>query len=281
MTENIGQYGHDDQPDEQIHDDHLDADAERHREIEEWIDAVTRRPWFVALNSLPGDRGLWVGTEDELMEELKERVGPDATLSKDFPSNVDEIIEPPRDVEFAMRQERLDIMDYRKMTKKIRENFDGPGWGHSARIMIERGLAGHKPYHEAAAYLMTTKYRNPLAALVVEFTYHNPKFTRNNREWRGRTRELAEQLSIRYMDEVAFVESRRNKELEEVLNIEGSSDLRRFCERMRTCAYILRDVGVKVKWQRVTDRKATTDEKYTYTRWMIEAPRWRRSEPHF
>ena len=126
---------------------------------------------------------------------------------------------------------------------------------------------------------MMTKYHNPLAALVVEFTYHNSKFTKNNREWWGRTRELAEQLSIRYMDKVAFVESRRIKELEEVLNIERSSDLRRFARQMRTCAYILRDVGVKVKWQRLTDRKANTDEKYTYTRWMIEAPRWRRSEP--
>ena len=76
--------------------------------------------------------------------------------------------------------------------------------GRSAPIMIGRGLAGRKPYHEAAACLMTTKYRNPLAALVVEFTYHGHKFTRNNREWWGRTGKLAEQLSIRYMDEVTF-----------------------------------------------------------------------------
>jgi hypothetical protein len=280
MTENISQYGYDEQPDEQPYDYRIE-DADPGREIEEWIDAITRRPWFVSLNSLPGDRGLWVGTEDELMEELKKRVGPDAVLSEDFPSNVGEIIESPRDVEYAMRKERLEIMDYRKMTKKVREDYDGPGWGLSAPIMVERDLAGRKPFHEAAAYLMTTKYRNPLAALVVEFTYHNPKFTRNNREWSGRTRELAEQLGIRYMEEVAFVESRRIKEVEEVLNFDGSSDLRRFARQMRTCAYILEEVGVKVKWQRVIDRRATTDEKYTYTRWMIGAPRWRRSEPHF
>jgi hypothetical protein len=278
MTENIGQHRHDDQPDEQIHDDYLDADAERHREIEELIDAITRRPWFVALNSLPGDRGLWVGTEDELMEELKERVGPDAALSEDFPSNVDEIIEPPRDVEFAMRKEHLEVMDYRQMTKKIRENYDGPGWGRSAPIMIERDLAGHKLFHEAAAYLMMTKYRNPLAALVVEFTYHSPKVTRNNQQWWGRTRELAEQLGIRYMDKVAFVESRRNKELEEALKLEEPSDFRRFHRQMRTCAYILKDVGVKVSWEKFTDRKVATDEKYTYTRWTIEAPRWKKSD---
>jgi hypothetical protein len=35
MTENIGHHGHENQPDEQLHEDHLDADAERRREIEE------------------------------------------------------------------------------------------------------------------------------------------------------------------------------------------------------------------------------------------------------
>jgi hypothetical protein len=271
MTENIG---HDDKPEEQVHDNHLDPDAERHREIEEWIDAITRKPWFVALNSLPEDRGLWVGTEDELLEELKERVGPEATLSEDFPSSASEIIEPPQDVEFAMRKEQLSIMDYRQMTKKIREDYYGPGWGRSAPIMIGRGLAGRKPYHEAAAYLMTTKYRNPLAALVVEFTYHHHKFTRNNREWWGRTRELAEQLSILYMYEVDFNESRRNKKLEEALKLERLEDFLRFHRQMRTCAYVLKEVGVRVTREKFRSRKLHTDEEYTYTLWTIEAPHW-------
>src|SRR5215218_4995129 len=275
MTENIGHHGHDDQPDEHLHEDYLDPDAELRREIDEWIDAITRRPWFVALNSLPEDRGLWVGTEDELLEELKERVGPEATLSEDFPSSASEILEPPKDVVFAMRKEQLSIMDYRQMSKKIREDYYGPGWGRSAPIMIGRGLAGRKPYHEAAAYRMTTKYRNPLAALVVEFTYHGHKFTRNNREWSGRTGKLAEQLSIRYTDEVTFKGSRRNKELEEALKLERLEDFRRFCGQMRTCAFLLKDVGVKVSWEKHVGQKVATDEKYTYTLWTIEAPRWK------
>src|SRR5918995_6794391 len=281
MTENIGHHGHNDQPDEHLHDDHLDPDAELRREIDEWIDTITRRPWFVALNSLPEDRGLWVGTEEDLMEELKERVGPEATLSEDFPSSASEIIEPPKDVEFAMRKEQLSIMDYRQMTKKIKEANYGPGWGPSAPIMIGRGLAGRKPYHEAAAYLMTTKYRNPLAALVVEFTFHGHKFTRNNREWRGGATEAAEQLSIRYMDEVDFIESRRNKKLEEALKLKRLEDFRRFCGRMRTCAHILKDVGVRVSWEKFRSRKRETDEEYSYTLWTIEAPRWAPWKPPF
>ena len=72
MTENIGHHGHDDQP-EQLDDTHRDTDSELRREIEECIDATTRRPWFVALKSLPGEAGLWVGTEEDLMEELIKR----------------------------------------------------------------------------------------------------------------------------------------------------------------------------------------------------------------
>jgi hypothetical protein len=269
MTENINQHGHDDQPDEQRYDYRIE-DADPGRELDEWIDAITRRPWFVALKSLPGDAGLWVGTEDGLMEELKERVGPDAALSEDFPSNVGEIIEPPRDVEYAMRKERLSLIDYRKMSKKIREDYDGPGWGSSAPIMIGRGLAGRKPFHEAAVHLLMKKYSNPLAALIVEFTYHDPKFTRNNRQWWGRTRELAQRLGIQLFMEVGFrevgaEESRLIKEVEEALELERPEDFRRFHRQMRTCAYILKDVGVRVSWEKVTDRKAITDEKYSYT----------------
>jgi hypothetical protein len=83
VTENIGHHGHDDQHDEQPYDYRIE-DAEPGREIDEWIDAIISKPWFAALKSLPGDRGLWVGTEDELMEELKERVSPDAALSEEF-----------------------------------------------------------------------------------------------------------------------------------------------------------------------------------------------------
>ena len=64
MTENIGHHGHDDQHDEQPYDYRIE-DAEPKREIDEWIDAITRRPWFVA-EQPARDRGLWVGTEDEL-----------------------------------------------------------------------------------------------------------------------------------------------------------------------------------------------------------------------
>jgi hypothetical protein len=93
----------------------------------------------------------------------------------------------------------------------------------------------------------------------------------------GRTRELAEQLSILYMDEVDFIESRRNKKLEEALRVKRLEDFRRFCEQMRTCAYVLEDVGVRVTWEKFRSRKLHTDEEYSYTLWTIVAPPWKKS----
>ncbi len=183
MTKNIGHHGHDDQPDEQLHDYRVE-DAAPGREIAEWIDAIISKPWFAALKSLPGDRGLWVGTEDELMEELKERVSPDAALSEEFPSSAREIIEPPQGVDWAMRKERLSITDYRTIEKELRENYDVPGWERKAPILLQQSLAGLRPSRDGALYHVS-QYGNPLAASVVVFTYIDGKFKSKERTWSG------------------------------------------------------------------------------------------------
>jgi hypothetical protein len=249
-------------------------------ELDRLVDETIGEPWFVALKSLTDQSGLWVGTEDELMAEIEARAGRDASRSEGLRSYVSESTEePPLHVVGAFRKTRLEVLDYRQMTKKIREIYYGPGWGASAPLMVERGQAGRKPYHEAAAHLMTTKYCNPLAALIVEFTYHDPKFTRNNRLWWGRTRDLAKRLSIQLFQDFGKreLEPRENEifdELRGALQLDSPEDFRRFCGRMRTCAYILRDVGVQVSREKQVGQKVATDEKYTYTWWTIEAPRW-------
>jgi hypothetical protein len=270
MMENIGHHGHDDQHDEQPYDYRIE-DAEPGREIDEWIDAIISKPWFAALKSLPGDRGLWVGTEDELMEKLKERVGPDAILSEDFPPSASEIIEPPQDVDWAMREERLSITDYRTMEKELRENYDVPKWGRKAPILLQQGLAGLRPSRDGALHRLSL-YGNPLAASVVVFTYIDSKFKGKDRQWSGSTAELAQQLSfypVRMNDDME-----RHEQIWKVLRLERRADRRRFSAMMKTCAYILKDVGVKVSRERITGRKPLTDETFTYTIWTIEAPHW-------
>ena len=272
MTENIG---HHDQPDEQLHDYRVE-DAAPGRVIDEWIDAKTRRPWFVALKSLPGEAGLWVGSEEDLMEELKKRTveeqaGDVDVASEEFPSSTREIIEPPQDVDWAMRKERLSITDYRTMEKELRENYDVPEWGRKAPILLQRGLAGLRPSRDGALHHLS-QYGNPLAASVVVFTYIDSKFKRRDRLWSGSTAELAQQLScypVRISDDME-----RHEQIWKVLRLERRTDRRRFSAMMKTCAYILKDVGVKVTWKRITGRNPLTDEKYTYTRWTVEAPHW-------
>jgi hypothetical protein len=291
MTDGIGQHGHDDQP-EQLDDNHLDTDSELRREIDECVDEIIRRPWFVALKSLPGEVGFWVGTEEELIEELiarmlEEQAGVAAVVAEDFPSSAREIIEPPPDVDWAMRKERLSLVDYREVEKELRGDFDAPGWGRKAPILLERDLSAHKPSHEGAQHILATKYHSSLAILVVGLTYDDPTFKRNQRmwagntrQWSGRTRDLATRLSIQLNNEFGprELEPRENRlvnELKEAIKLESPEDFRRFCGRMRTCAYVLRDVGVKVSWEKLIGQKVATDEKYTYIWWTIEAPRWK------
>ena len=272
MTENIG---HHDQPDEQLHDYRVE-DAAPGRVIDEWIDAITRRPWFVALKGLPGEAGLWVGSEEDLMEELKKRTVEEQACdvevaSEEFPSSTREIIEPPQDVDWAMRKERLSITDYRTMAKELRENYDVPEWGRKAPILLQRGLAGLRPSRDGALHRLS-QYGNPLAASVVVFTYIDSKFKGRERSWSGSTAELAQQLSVypvRINDDMEH-----HEQIWKILRLGRRADRRRFSAMMRTCAYILKDVGVKVTWKRIMGRNPVTDEKYTYTRWTVEAPHW-------
>jgi hypothetical protein len=109
-------------------EDQAIEEGDPREELDRLVDETIREPWFVALKSLTDQSGLWVGTEDDLMAEIEARAGRDAGRSKDFHSYISESTEtPPLHVEFAMRKERLSIMDYRKMIKKIREDYYGLG----------------------------------------------------------------------------------------------------------------------------------------------------------
>lgn len=252
--------------------DHQDPNADWRRELDGWIDEVTRKPWFVALKDLAGDAGFWVGTEDGLMAELRARVDGDTGPSEGFPSDVGELTAPPsRVVEYALRKARLDVVDYRELEKVDRERYDVPGWGRKAPILVTRGRAGIKFTPKAAANVLAG--RSPIAGLFVLFAYHDRVFTKNRREWTGTTRELAERLNIQYWNAVMFHTDWRIEEVERLLRLEHLEDFSRFCGRVRTAARILGDVGVKVSSEKATGRSRATGKEYTYTLWTVEAPR--------
>jgi hypothetical protein len=262
-----------DHVEERERDDHFDPDADRRREYDEWIDGITRRPWFLALEGLPGEGGLWVGTGNELMAYLRALAG-DAGSSEGFPSAVDELVERPDwEVEYAFRQARLDVVDYRKLEDKWRAIYDAPGWGRKAPILVRKGvLAGLKPSNGHAVHTLL-RYGNPLAIAVVLFT-HGAKEFKRDREWSGRTLELAELLSRERVNLLGHPE--RSREVEQVLKLDHRpDDFRRFSGMMRTCAYILKEVGVKVSWEKIQGRNPISGEDYVYTLWTIKAPDWR------
>lgn len=252
-------------------EDYRVRDAEYGREYAEYIDGITRRPWFVALEGLAGDGGLWVGTGAELMAYLRARVG-DTGPEDDFPSGVGELLErPTRDLEYAFRQADLEVLDYRKLEEKRRAIYDAPGWGRKAPILVRRGKACVKPSHEVAINRLR-RYGNPLAIAVVLFTRGAKEF-KKDREWSGRTLELAELLSRERVNLLGHPE--RSREVENMLELRRPDDFRRFGGMMRTCAYVLKEVGVKVSWERVKGRNPLTGEPYAHTLWRIEAPDWR------
>jgi hypothetical protein len=241
-------------------------------QLDRLVDETTSSPWFEALKILIDWSGLWVGTEDELMAEIEARAGRDASHSKDFHSYISESTEtPPLHVVYAFRKARLEVLDYRTMEKELRENYDVPKWGRKAPILLQQGLAGLRPSRDGALHRLSL-YGNPLAASVVVFTYIDSRFKGRDRSWSGSTAELAQQLSfypVRINDDME-----RHEQIWKILRLERRADRRRFSAMMRTCAYILKDVRVKVSWKRITGRKPVTDEKYTYMRWTVEAPHW-------
>ena len=62
---------------------------------------------------------------------------------------------PPLHVVYASRTVRLEILDYRRMSKKIREDFDSPEWGSRPPILLFTGDVARRPnYWQAMCKLL-------------------------------------------------------------------------------------------------------------------------------
>ena len=270
----------------------------------EWVEALMREPWLVALQDLVRWTRIWTGTEQELMEEIRSRVNREVWESEDFPSDFPEFREFYR---IAWQESHaisrgglgLELLRYDELTKKELKEFYAPGWGPAAPILVERDGAARPNYSYTMFKL--TKYQEPLLMAFLIFT-DSAKFIRNERWWSGSTKELTKVLLDYYpmpshncRPELAYVKWSSYPELEPVdLSLAffdhssmelitdiwrwGPSDYRRFHARMKTCAGILEEVGIKVSKKKVTRtvREPGREVRKTKrTRWTIEAPPWR------
>jgi hypothetical protein len=254
---------------------------------EKWVDELEGEPWFVALRDVAEPAGTWVGTEDELVEEVRRRVHRAVRESEDFPSDYKML-----DRYFLIlwqSRPRIGyvILDHRELTKEDLEEFDVEGWGPAAPILLERGDAGRRPrMRDACCKLL--RYESPLALAVMIFTDNHP-FTKKNREWCGGSKELADKLRRSYPDDFGlrwclegidpsklapdFLETLHKHEDKELL-YGISTDYRLLYRRMKTCARIAREVGIEVSWKMVPSHRPGTNGKSERLWWTIRAPRW-------
>lgn len=254
---------------------------------EKWVDELEQEPWFVALRDVAEPTGIWVGTEEELVEEVRRRVSRAVRESEDFPADYKML-----DRYFGILWEsrpRIDYvtLDYRELTKEDLKEFDVEGWGLAAPILLERGFVGRRPrMRDACCKLL--RYESPLALAVMIFTDNHP-FTKKNREWCGGSRELADKLRRSYPDDFGlrwclegidplelvpdFIETLHEHEDKELLY--GIwTDYRLLYRRMKTCARIAKEVGIEVSWEMVPSHRPGTSGKSERLWWTIRAPRW-------
>jgi len=151
---------------------------------DEWVETLLEEPWFVALQDLVKWTGTWAGSEEELMKEIKLRVNREVWESEDFPADPKKLMEY-YGILFCASPSSLNILDYRELKKEDVEDFDVPGWGPAAPILVERGRTGLRLSHEDARYTLLCKYRSPLPLAVLEFTSDRYKFNKKRRIWSG------------------------------------------------------------------------------------------------
>ena len=193
---------------------------------------------------------------------------------------------------------RLELFRYDELTKKELKEFYAPGRGPAAPILVERDQAARPKYHYAMDKLL--KYQEPPLMAFLIFT-DSAKFIRNKRQWMGSTEELVEVSNAYYPmpshncravfalvkwssypdpDDMplAFFDHSSRELITDIWRWD-SSDYRRFQARMKTCAGILEEVGIKVSKKKVTrrvpDREGGGKKEIKTTRWTVEAPPWR------
>lgn len=259
----------------------------------EWLEAVAQEPWLVAMYSLVRWSGTWVGTEEELIEEVRLRVGPEVRASEDFPSTYQGLLDYYMALFYCAPHVPPTLLDYRELEKRDIEDHDVPGWGPESPIMIHRDSAAVRPVYRITVYSLMGRYHSPLALAILEFTHGSRKFTKKERTWSGTTAALAESLLAHFLppghfrileitgtpdDPEGRGAEQRFDETRKLLSLQEPSDYRKLAGRLRTCAYMLRDYGVEMSWKKMpaTSRgaygtKQSTQKLY----WTVRAPRWR------
>lgn len=267
-------------------------------EYEDWLEKMMAEPWVTALEHLIWYSGLWVGTEEQLIEEIQLRAGKEVSASPDFPSTFEQLDKYIANTIEGFRMRRLGVMDYREQTEEDLEDFDVPGWGPEAPIIVFKGDAAYRPeYWKVMCRFLSDNKALPLAVLI--FTAEDGDI-RKWRTWTGTTKQLVKKLSKHYPHLgpvpyrlARYFWARDDGSLEvyftgdpDCSDLLLNGDYLGVATLMRNWASILEEEArIKVSWEKRTTfaRSAETgkiEQKHT-TYWTIEAPRWYKPDDMF
>lgn len=263
---------------------------------DQWLDKVMDEPWIHALEGMVRWSGLWVGTEEGFFAELRMRVGKDIFSSPDFPSDLvrlNEYIEIAFD---GFKARGLNFWHLKDVPKEDLHHYDAPGWGPDAPILLYAGDAAERPhYFKTMCRLLVHAQELPLAVLI--FTAKDRQFQRFGM-WTGTTKDLLDKLwvcspnvsdhfPIRLANCFRPEEEHRQpfrlrSNTPDLADLWDRGDYFAFHERMRRCAPVLRELKIKVSWQKrpYFHRPAGGGEaeRRSRTYWTIESPRWKGRE---
>lgn len=262
---------------------------------EEWLEKVTAEPWFRALEDIVRWTGVWVGTEEQLFEELEMRAGKEIFASPDFPKDFERLnlyMQIARDGFIA---KHLAFWHHRELTEEDLDHYDVPGWGLEAPILVYQGDAARRPdYWQAMCDLLAQRDALPLAILI--FTGEDNHF-RRFRKWMGTTTELIEKLGKHrprlgpvpfFLANLFRPEERHGYEVgacfypPNLLDPLTREDYIVFHKQMRRSARVLKEFRITVSWQKRPYSRRSPEsgrrEPGSRTYWTIERPRWRKPD---
>jgi hypothetical protein len=261
----------------------------------EWLEQVMQEPWVLALEDLVKWEGVWAGTEEQLIQELRRRVGKEIKESEDFPSTFERVLEYQDYAGDGFLLADLGVYDYRELSEEDLDDFDVPGWGPDAPVLVKAGDAHLRPDFWDVQFKLL-KYWHPFPVGILMFT--DSKWFPKGRTWCGTTKELSEKLlrhypTYRNIPWLQLYKARpegtedwfpwpgfaTDEEMDAMVMRAGSDGFLTFSTMMKKWAPILKEEArIKISWER---RRSSpwfpetndTDEPLRLY-WTIEAPRW-------
>jgi hypothetical protein len=217
----------------------------------EWLEEVLLEPWVQALWGLVQWSGVWTGTEDQLIQQMRMRVAREVRASEDFPSSLEQLTTYMDWAIDGILSSGLGVFDYhQELADGDLDDFDVPGWGPEAPILVKAGDACYRPYYRDAQFELL-KFWHPVPVAIVHLTASREFAKSRKRSYS--TQDLAKVLGKYYPSyrnvpgialasarpegvDDAFPEFSSDEEFEAMVNLYGPKPHLLFSKQMRKWA---------------------------------------------